>query len=101
MELADHSIYPMRAVIRCKAKQQLMTNIDGSSLEERLDEILFAEIATTLFQSPQWDAIYEPYATCAAASAVENEAALALAATYQRIIQQRNSPIVQNLNALL
>ncbi len=100
MELAN-PIYPIRAVIRCKAKQQLMTNIDGTSLAERFDEVLFSEIANTIFHSPDNDALYEPYATRAAASAVEDEFALDLAATYQRIIQQRKSPLVQNLNALL
>lgn len=100
MELAN-LIYPIRAVIRCKAKQQLMTNIDGTSLEEHVDEALFSEIANTLFHSPQSDALYEPCATRAAANAIEDDVALELAATYQRIIQQRKSPIVQNLNALL
>jgi hypothetical protein len=100
MEFAN-PVYPMRAVIRCKAKQQLMTNIDGTSLEERLDEALLNELATTLFQSEHCDAIYEPYTTRQAATAVEDEVALELAAAYQRIMQQRNSPIVQTLNALL
>ncbi|MDX2229192.1 MAG: hypothetical protein NW220_06125 [Leptolyngbyaceae cyanobacterium bins.349] len=101
MELANHSIYPMRAVIRCKAKQQLMTNVDGSALEARLDEGLFQELATTLLQSGRCDVVYQPYATREAASAVEDEVALELAASYQRIIQQRQSPVVQELNALL
>lgn len=100
MEFAN-PIYPIRAVIRCKAKQQLMTNIDGSSLEERLDDALLNELATTLFQSERCNAVYEPYPTRDAASAVESEVALELAATYQRIMEQRNSPIVQTLNALL
>ncbi|EKQ69130.1 hypothetical protein OsccyDRAFT_1744 [Leptolyngbyaceae cyanobacterium JSC-12] len=100
MELAN-LVYPLRAVIRCKAKQQLMTNLDGTGLEEQLDESLLREISQTLFQSERCDAIYEPYATREAATAVEDWAALEIAAIYQRIIQQRQSPTVQSLNALL
>ncbi|MBF2027008.1 MAG: hypothetical protein IGS48_09615 [Oscillatoriales cyanobacterium C42_A2020_001] len=100
MELAN-PVYPLRAVIRCKAKQQLMTNLDGTGLNERLDEELFCEIAQTLFQSEECDPIYVPYATREAASAVEDGVALELAVIYQRIVQQRQCPVVQSLNALL
>jgi hypothetical protein len=94
-------IYPLRAVIRCKAKQQLMTNVDGAALAECLDENLFQELAITLFQSEGCQAIYQPYASREVASAVEDGIALELAAIYQRIMQQRQNPLVQDLNALL
>jgi len=90
----------MRAVIRCKAKQQLMRQMDETSLAT-IDEALFKEIAATLFRSGHCQAIYQPHTTKAAAMAVEDEIAQELATTYQSIVQQRQSLVVQSLNALL
>lgn len=100
MELVN-PIYPMRAIIRCKAKQRLMTNLDGSGAAAPFDEALFRELAVTLFGASQWDCLYEPCQTQADAAAIEDLASLELAASYRRIVQQQQHPLIQQLNALL
>jgi hypothetical protein len=118
MELAN-PIYPMRSVIRCKAKQQLMLDTDvmvnqDSSLrkngaspsefwggDEFLDVKLFNELAITLFRSERCEVLYQPCHSQAEACLIEDWIAMELATTYRRIIQQRQSPVVQALNVLL
>ena len=99
MELAN-SLYPMRSVIRCKAKQRLTVNVDGSAAVA-FDESLFQDLASTLFSSGQYQAVHQPYASKAEACAVEDWVAMELATTYQRVTQNQQNPIVQQLNALL
>lgn len=90
----------MRAVIRAKAKQQLITQAQ-EPLFIAIDECLFRELAATLFQAGHCQAIYQPCATKADATTVEDEVALELATIYQNITQQQQDPLVQSLNALL
>lgn len=101
MELAN-PLYPMRAVVRCKAQQQLLMVIsEAGDAIAGLDEILLNDIATTIFQSEQGQALYTPYRTRDAVNAAEDDLAAEIAMTYQQIMVQRQNPVVQDLNALL
>ncbi len=100
MELAQPQL-PKRAVIRCKAKQRLMTDIHGQWTSEYLDEELFNDLSNTLFQSPQYQKLRQPYASKAERCTVEDWAAMELAIAYRRITQQRQDLLIQSLNALL
>jgi hypothetical protein len=100
MELAQPTL-PKRAVIRCKAKQRLMMEMDGQWHSEFLDEELFNDLSHTLFQSPQFEKLRQPYGSKSERCAVEDWAAMELAIAYRRITQQRQDERVQNLNALL
>jgi len=101
MELAN-PLYPMRAVIRCKARQSILLGVgDSNDASASLDEVLLNDLATTLFQSEQGQVLFTPYSSRAAVNAVEDELAEEIATTYQHIIEQRQNPVVQNLNTLL
>lgn len=97
----NNPFLPMRSVIRCKAKQRLMTGTDGNPSLESIDEDLLKEVAMTLFRSNQSRSLRESYPSRAAANEVEDWAATELAVSYRRITQQRQHSIVQNLNSLL
>lgn len=94
-------VYPMRSVIRCKAKQQLLLGfgIDGEFAS--LNEGLFREVAKTFFQSNQFQAVYLPYESKEEVAAVESRVATELMATYKQVKSRRDDPVVQQLNALL
>jgi hypothetical protein len=99
MEIVRQS-YPMRSVIRCKAKQLLASSSnDRGSIS--LDETLFREVVTTFFKSSQFQAVYQPYQAKSEVSAVEDGVAERLAETYRQVKSRQADPIVQQLNALL
>lgn len=102
MEAAKH--VPMRAIVRCKAKQQLMrmqSDLDLSEVMATLDETLFQEIATTLLQSDTYQTLYRVCRSKQEAIAVEDQLATELAKTYRNIVLQQHNPLVQCLNQLL
>jgi hypothetical protein len=98
MDIA-HPSQPLRAVIRCKAKQQLISDPDNSWMP--LNESLLQELAMTLFQSKRYHAKAQSCRSKPAAAAVEDEVAAELAASYKRIQQQQQDPLIQQLNSLL
>lgn len=100
MELAN-PLYPMRAVIRCKAKQQLLLALSEAGDAAALDESLLNDIAATFFQSEQGQAIYTPFHSREAVNVTEDEIATEIVTIYQQIMAHRQSPVVQHLNALL
>ena len=95
------SIFPMRAMIRCKAKQKLIT--DPARFEARipLDESLFQEVAMTLLQSDYYQTIAQPCGSNHEAARLEDQIAAELVNTYRQIKAQQQSPVVQWLNTLL
>lgn len=98
------SYIPMRAVVRCKAKQKLLqmqSDLDSPGPFEALDEALFQELAATLFQSEQYQTLYRICQSKREASAVEDQLAAELAKTYWTIAQQQQNALVRQLNALL
>lgn len=99
MELAQ-PIYPMRAVIRCKAKQHLCS-ASSDILLMPINEALLKELATTLFRASQTNDLSQPCYSTEDASEIEDRLATELAANYRRIIYQQQNPLVQQLNALL
>lgn len=100
---SGRSIYPMRAVIRCKAKQAIMARsiANNQTFDEPLDEVLFQEIATTWFKSKRYDVMYRNCLSAADSLQIEDRVASELAETYQQIKAQQRNTTVQQLNALL
>jgi len=100
MELVNHR--PKRAVIRCKAKMQLLeTDDDCSKWHEPIAEDLFEELAATLFQSNRYQTLYQQCRSKLEAHEVSDRLAKELAESYRQITQRRQDPIVQGFNTLL
>jgi len=93
-------VYPKRVLIKYKAKEQLRL-VQGSELDELLDEELFSEIAATFFRSPQNQKFAYPCRSKAEANEVANIIAAKLAETYQQIKSRQKNQTVQFLNGLL
>lgn len=100
MELAQ-PIQPLRAVIRCKAKQLLIADPELWETISCFDEALFQELAITLFRAESYQELACSCRSKQAATAIEDRIAIALAVTYKRIKQQQRNPLVQQLNHLL
>jgi hypothetical protein len=100
MELAN-SFFPMRAVIRCQAKQQLLQNLNWVDLDEPLDEALLKDVTATLFRLERYEQLYRHCHTAARAAEIDVELAIAAAQAYQRIKRQQADPIVQQLNQMV
>jgi hypothetical protein len=102
MELVDRH-RPHRAVIRCKAKMQLLEIADESfDWDKPFDDALLKELATSLFQSNRYRVFFETFLSQHEAKEVEDQLAQELADTYQTIVKRRHEdPVVQSLNALL
>jgi hypothetical protein len=96
-----NSFFPMRAVIRCQAKQQLLQEPECEELCFAIDEALLKELTMTVFQAERYTALYRECHTQARASEIEAEMAIAVAGAYKRIKLQQANPFVQQLNALL
>lgn len=95
---------PIRAIVRCKAKQKLMqmqSDLDIVEVLATLDEALFQEIATTLLQSEPYQLLYRNCRSKQEAAAIEDRLATELATTYRTIVLQQHNPLVQRLNELL
>jgi hypothetical protein len=99
MEIANPT-YPMRSVIRCKAKQQILIMGDSNVMASP-DENLFRELASTLFNSAYFQSLYRAYPSAQERCATEDQIAAELAAIYHHVMYQREQPQVQQLNALL
>jgi len=101
MELAN-PIYPMRAVVRCKAKTHLL-RLTATRYEAflPLDEALFKDIATNLFKSDRGTDLYQGCRSKREAGAIEDRVAAELAETYVQIKLNQDNPMVQQLNSLL
>jgi|GEM_PF-1067837 hypothetical protein len=94
-------IQPMRAVIRCKAKQLLIADPELWETFSCFDEALFQELAATLFRAESYQELAGSCRSRQDAVAIESRLALGLAAAYKRIKQQQRDPLVQKLNQLL
>jgi hypothetical protein len=93
---------PHRAVVRCKAKMQLMeATVDCFNWDQPFDETLFGELATDLFQSSQYQIFFERCHSKQEVQDVEDRLAQDLANTYMSILKRHQDPVVQSLNALL
>lgn len=91
-----------RAVIRCKAKMQLLeTANDYSDWDKPFDDALFKELAMGIFQSNQHQVFFEKYYSKHEAKEMEDRLAQELADTYRSILNRHQDPVVQRLNALL
>lgn len=100
MELANN-LYPMRALIRYKAKEQLKFNLEKQNIYLPLDESLFAEVATILFRAGRHPQLQSQCASRTEAAAIEDQFAAELAETYKQIKLRQKNIVVQRLNALL
>jgi len=100
MELVNHC--PKRAVIRCKAKMQLLEAADHSfGWDEPVANTLFEELATTLFQSHRYRALYQQCRSKLEARKVGDQLAHELAESYRHVMQRQQDSVVQSFNALL
>ncbi len=93
--------YPMRTLVRHKAKAQLIIGVQFQANCPALDEDLLRDLATTLFRSQQGQELYQPYSSRHEADAIENRFANKLVATYQQIKQRQADPLIQRLQQLL
>lgn len=101
MELVD-SHRPHRAVIRCKAKMQLMETADDCfRWNDPFDDTLLKDLAAGLFQSQQYRVFFEQQHSKSEVKEVEDRLAEELASTYRNILKRHQDPVVQSLNALL
>jgi hypothetical protein len=100
MELMTY--HPKRAVIRCKAKMQLLeADDDHFEWNEPIADALLEELAATLFQSNRYQTLYQQCGSKLEANKVGDRLAKELAGSYRHIMQRRNDPVVQGFNALL
>ncbi|MBD2461320.1 hypothetical protein H6G89_09700 [Oscillatoria sp. FACHB-1407] len=95
------SAYPMRALVRHKAKAKLIEGIEFQDDCPLVDEDLLRDLATTLFQSKQAQDLYTQCHSRHEADEIENRFATELVETYKQIKQQEANPLVQLLNGLL
>lgn len=95
------SAYPMRALVRYKAKARLIEGVELQNDCSLVDEDLLRDLATTLFQSQQVQELYEQHHSRLEADAIENHFANELVETYWHIKRQQSNPLVQLLNGLL
>ncbi|HBB31570.1 MAG TPA: hypothetical protein DDZ80_04310 [Cyanobacteria bacterium UBA8803] len=93
--------YPMRALIKHKAKAQLRAALASDRTEEPLDERLLEELAATLFHQEQNQAFAQPCISRAEADEIENRMAADLVQTYRDMKQRQKNPLVEQLNRLL
>jgi hypothetical protein len=101
MNLAN-SVYPMRAVIRCKVKIQLFQAAYAQHVvPEPVDESLLKEIAATWFSSDSYETLVRPCRSKREAAAIEDQIATEIAAIYRTIVGQQENALVQRLNGLL
>lgn len=74
---------------------------ENNPQESIFDEELFEEIAKVTFSPNRYPELYQSCGTQKAAAQVEAQVADEIVATYKRIKQQQECPIVQSLNSLL
>jgi len=91
---------PMRAVVRCKAKQKMLAESDVTSFCMSIDESLLKELTNTLFCSDNYLNQYQHCRSQAEADAIADQMATELSLTYQQIKQQQNDSVIQKLNTL-
>ncbi|MDX2216651.1 MAG: hypothetical protein SFY66_25530 [Oculatellaceae cyanobacterium bins.114] len=94
------SAYPMRALVRHKAKAKLLEGVELQDDCPLVDEALLRDLATTLFQSNQAQELYAQCHSRQEADEVENRFAAELVDIYQQIKRQKTDPLVQLLNEL-
>ncbi|MEO0456330.1 MAG: hypothetical protein AAF152_07055 [Cyanobacteria bacterium P01_A01_bin.114] len=93
--------YPLRSLIRHKAMAQIRMSEAAYKASIPWDQTLFKDLADTLLD-PRWRVeLRRRHVSRAAAAAVEDRLADTLANTYQTVQKQRQSALVQKLNALL
>lgn len=100
MELANYA-HPLRSIIRCKARMQLLQEVDPAEAPLPVDEKLLKDLAAAVFNSSQYQTFYKTCRSQPEADEMEDKLAAELAQTYQEVLKQQQQPLVQRLNALL
>ncbi len=101
MDLAN-SVSPMRSVIRCKVKIQLLqASYAQGVVPEPVNDSLLKEIAATWFRSDSYEALVLPCRSKREAAEIEDKVAGEIAAIYRTIVEQQENALVQRLNSLL
>lgn len=65
------------------------------------DDLLLKELAVTLFQSNQYQVLYQQCQSKQDANTANEQLVNELVATYQHISKRQHEPMIQRLNALL
>ncbi len=92
---------PHRAIIRCKAKMQLLQTVNDCLDWFEENDILLKELAATLFYSDYYQALYERCQSQKDTNDADTALIEELVQTYLTISQHKLNPVVQRLNALL
>lgn len=92
---------PHRAVIRCKAKMQLVQAAAECFEWSETDETLLKELSETLFQSNRYQSLYAQCQSKQDESRTEQVLVNELVETYRQVSMRQQVSIVQQLNALL
>ena len=101
MELVN-SHHPRRAILRCKAKMQLLQAADDNCFDwSAANHALLNSLAATLFESTHYQALYQGCQSKQQASLIDQQLVAELVSTYQQLIERQQDPVVQSLNALL
>ncbi|MBF2079489.1 MAG: hypothetical protein IGR76_13485 [Synechococcales cyanobacterium T60_A2020_003] len=124
-------IYPLRSYIRFSAKSQLLAEQLGTAVAQhftstsdvdpfgtpptsvsepsdysqnslpRFDDELFSVVAATVLHPCRHPEVYEPCASAAEASAIEDRVSAEIVAAYQNVQSPFKAEIVERLNQLL
>lgn len=100
MEPVNHR-RPHRAIIRCKAKMQLLQTVNDCSDWFEENDILLKELAATLFYSARYQALYERCESQTDTNNTDEILIKELVQTYHHVAQRQLNPVIQRLNALL
>jgi len=101
MELVN-SHHPRRAILRCKAKMQLLQAADDNCFDwPEVTDALLNQLAATLFESTHYQALYQGCQSKQQAGLVDQQLVAELVSTYQHLLERQQDPVVQSLNARL
>jgi len=92
---------PMRAIIRCKVKQQMLADVDVTEMCMPVDEPLLKDLTHALFSSSYYLQRFSNARSQDEIETISNEMATEVLMTYRQIVMNAADPTVQKLNNLL
>jgi hypothetical protein len=92
---------PHRAIVRSKAKLQLLQSAEVDFQWSETDDALLNDLATTLFQSDQYQTLYSQCQSKPDMHKINRQLITELVETYRQLSERKQDGIIQRLNALL
>ncbi|HIK18077.1 MAG TPA: hypothetical protein IGS53_22705 [Leptolyngbyaceae cyanobacterium M33_DOE_097] len=92
---------PMRAIIRCKVKQQMLADVDVTEMCMPVDEPLLKDLTNSLFGSSYYLQRFSNARSQDEIETISNEMATEVLMTYRQIMMNATDPMIQKLNDLL